>query len=72
MYRIDADHHLWCYNTSDYDWLDGDIAMPRHDSPPEDLLHATRQAGVSGTAARTYCIEALTPKLQVPMMGVSA
>ena len=51
MYRVDAHHHLWRYNSSEYDWLEGELATLRRDFMPEDLLHATQQAGVSGTVA---------------------
>ena len=51
MYRIDAHHHLWRYNTSEYDWLDGDLATLSRDFLPEDLLKATQQADVAGTVA---------------------
>lgn len=51
MYRLDAHHHLWRSNSSEYDWLEGDLAMLRRDFVPEDLTHATQEAGVSGTVA---------------------
>jgi len=51
MYRIDAHHHLWRYNSSEYDWLEGDFEMLRRDFVPENLTHATQEAGVSGTVA---------------------
>ena len=51
MYRVDAQHHLWRCNSSEYEWLEGDLAMFRRDFVPEDLAHATQGTGVSGTVA---------------------
>lgn len=49
MHRIDSHHHLWRYNSSEYDWLEGKFEMLRRDFVPEDLTHVAQEAGVSGT-----------------------
>lgn len=35
---IDAHHHLWNYNTSDFGWIDDDMALIRRSFLPYDLI----------------------------------
>ena len=51
MERVDAHHHLWHFNSAEYGWLDGDLAMLRRDFLAEDLERATQSAGVNGAVA---------------------
>jgi L-fuconolactonase len=53
---IDAHHHLWKYNRSDYGWMDNDALSPlRRDYLIEDLTQAAAPAGVTGTVAVQAC-----------------
>jgi L-fuconolactonase len=49
MLRIDAHHHLWQYNPSEYGWLNGDLAILRRNFLPVDLEPELHQANVAGT-----------------------
>jgi len=49
MLRIDAHHHFWEYNSSEFDWLNGDLASLRRNFLPADLEPELRQANVAGT-----------------------
>lgn len=51
MLQIDAHHHLWHYNATESDWLEGDLESLRRDFMPADLARECRAAGVSGTVA---------------------
>lgn len=51
MICVDAHHHFWHFNSTEYGWLDGDLAVLRRDFLPEDLVSETQKAGVSGTVA---------------------
>ncbi len=47
---IDAHHHLWKHNSRDYAWMNDDCFLPiRRDFVINDLVEATRNAGVEGT-----------------------
>ena len=46
---IDAHHHLWRYQASEYDWVDGFMSVLKRDYLPEDLEPELKGAGVSGT-----------------------
>lgn len=49
---IDAHHHLWKHNNSDYEWMNSDrLAALRRDFLVEDLVEATRETGLIGTIA---------------------
>lgn len=47
--RIDAHHHLWRYDSCEFDWIDAPKAALKRDFLTEDLLPELRQAGVEGT-----------------------
>ncbi|MGI4853010.1 MAG: amidohydrolase family protein [Janthinobacterium lividum] len=49
--RIDAHHHLWSYSATEFDWLQGDLAMLRRDFLVPDLMQAMRSASVTGAVA---------------------
>jgi len=51
MLRIDAHHHLWQYNSTDYGWLNGDLAVLRRDFLPAHIEPELRRAKVAGTVA---------------------
>ena len=51
MLRVDAHHHLWRYNTAEFDWLQGPLAPLRQDFLATQLREAAQSAGVSGTVA---------------------
>ena len=46
--RIDAHHHFWNYNGTDYDWIDEDMEVIRRDFLPADLEPLIRAAGIDG------------------------
>jgi len=46
---IDAHHHLWRYQASEYGWIDGSMSVLKGDYLPEDLEPELKGAGVSGT-----------------------
>ncbi|HEX3941653.1 MAG TPA: amidohydrolase family protein [Acidobacteriaceae bacterium] len=47
--RIDAHHHFWRYNPTEYAWLEGRYAPLARDFVPADLEPELRAAGVDGT-----------------------
>ncbi len=47
--RIDAHHHLWQYNESEFGWIDEASAALRRDFLMQDLLPGMRKAGVDAT-----------------------
>jgi L-fuconolactonase len=49
--RVDAHHHLWSYDPTEYDWIDGSMAMLRRDFLSADLEREAAAAGVSATVA---------------------
>ena len=49
MLRIDAHHHLWNYNSVEYDWLNGDLAVLQRNFEPSELIRELRNSGVSGS-----------------------
>lgn len=51
MLRVDAHHHLWKYNSSEYGWLEGDLALLRRDFLPAEIFAAMGLAGVGGSVA---------------------
>ncbi len=46
---IDAHHHLWEFNTSDYAWMDDSMSILKQDYLPGKLEKQLAVAGVSGT-----------------------
>jgi len=46
---IDAHHHLWHYNNSEYGWIDESMSILKRDYLPDDLLKEITGSGVSGT-----------------------
>ncbi len=46
---IDAHHHLWKYNTSDYGWMDDSMDVLKRDYLPVDFEEEITKAGISGT-----------------------
>lgn len=49
-YRIiDAHHHLWKYNSSDYGWMDDSMEMLKKDHLPADLEKELTGSNVGGT-----------------------
>lgn len=51
MQVIDAHHHLWDYNATDYAWIGPDMGVLRRDFGPENLHDEMRRAGVDGAIA---------------------
>jgi L-fuconolactonase len=48
---IDAHHHLWRYNPTEFDWIDDDMAGLRRDFLPADLTAALASAAIDGSVA---------------------
>ncbi len=48
---VDAHHHLWHYNATEYDWLEDRMAMLRRDFTGADLEAAMDSAGVDFSIA---------------------
>jgi L-fuconolactonase len=46
---IDAHHHLWKYNSSDYGWMDDSMEVLKKDYLPSRLARLLTDSGVSGT-----------------------
>lgn len=46
---IDAHHHLWKYNTSDFGWMDDSMEVLKRDYLPADLETEITEVGVTGT-----------------------
>ncbi len=46
---IDAHHHLWDYNSEEYDWIDDSMNVLKRDYLPDDLKPELSQTGVTGT-----------------------
>ena len=46
---IDAHHHLWKYNPTDYVWMDDRMENLKHDYLPDNLLPQLHNADVSQT-----------------------
>ncbi len=46
--RIDAHHHYWNYNQTEYDWIDDNMAVIRRSFLPEDLKKTIDTAGIDG------------------------
>ena len=40
--RLDAHHHFWRYNPTEFDWIDDDMAAIRRDFLPADLAAEIR------------------------------
>lgn len=49
--RIDAHHHLWCYTTEEYGWIDDRMKILQRDFTPADLAAEMSAAGVTGSVA---------------------
>jgi L-fuconolactonase len=49
--RVDAHHHLWCYDVAEYGWIDEPMQMLRRDFLPGDLAQEMQAAGVDATVA---------------------
>ena len=48
---IDSHQHFWQYSPEEYDWIDEDMAVIRHDFTPTDLRATAVQLGVTGSVA---------------------
>jgi L-fuconolactonase len=48
---IDAHHHLWKFNKTDYPWMDESMAVLQKDYMPADLEPQLAGSGVTGTIA---------------------
>ena len=46
---IDAHHHLWKYNSKDYDWMDDSMQILKQDYLPGDIYREATGAGVKGS-----------------------
>jgi L-fuconolactonase len=46
--RIDAHHHFWKYNPSEYGWIEDSMAVLRRDYLPRDLQGEIAAAGIDG------------------------
>lgn len=46
---IDAHHHLWNYNISDYGWIDDSMKILKRDYLPADLRPLIKKEGIEGT-----------------------
>ncbi len=46
---LDAHHHLWRFNKTDYGWMDDSMEVLKQDYLPSDLEKEIGNAGVSGT-----------------------
>jgi L-fuconolactonase len=46
---IDAHHHLWEYNPTDYNWIDDSMAVLKQDYLPGQLAAEMRRSGVTAT-----------------------
>lgn len=51
MTLIDAHHHLWQYNESEYGWMTSAMATLRRDFLPSDMEAIAQELGVAGTVA---------------------
>ena len=51
MFCVDAHHHLWQFNSAEYNWLEGDLAVLRRNFLAAELVTEAKKAGVSGTVA---------------------
>jgi len=49
--RIDSHHHLWKYNSTEYDWIDETMAAIRRDFQPPDLKRELDAVGIDGAVA---------------------
>ena len=47
--KIDAHHHLWQYQTTDYGWIDDNMTGLKRDFLPADLEKELHAAGIDGT-----------------------
>jgi L-fuconolactonase len=46
---IDAHHHLWKFNESDYAWMDESMSLLKQDYLPQDLANQLEASNVTGT-----------------------
>jgi L-fuconolactonase len=49
--RLDAHHHFWRYNPTEFDWIDDDMAAIRRDFLPADLAAEIRDSGIDGVVS---------------------
>ena len=49
--RIDSHHHLWKYNSTEYEWIDESMAAIRRDFVPPDLKRELDAVGIDGAVA---------------------
>jgi L-fuconolactonase len=49
--RIDAHHHFWRYNSTEYGWMNDEMRLLRRDFLPNDLKPLLDRAGVAGAVA---------------------
>lgn len=49
--RLDAHHHFWRYNPTEFDWIDDDMAAIRRDFLPADLAAEIQDSGIDGVVS---------------------
>ncbi len=49
MRKIDAHHHLWEFNTTDYGWMDDSMKILKKNYFPVDLVSELQENGLEGT-----------------------
>jgi len=49
--KIDAHHHFWQYNATEYAWIAEDMQVIRRDFLPEDLKQTIGTAGIDGVVS---------------------
>jgi L-fuconolactonase len=50
-HRIDAHHHFWRYNATEYGWMNDQMRLLRRDFLPDDLKPLLDRAGIAGAIA---------------------
>ena len=50
-HRIDAHHHFWRYNVTEYGWMNDEMRLLRRDFLPDDLKPLLGRAGIGGAIA---------------------
>jgi L-fuconolactonase len=50
-HRIDAHHHFWRYNVTEYGWMNDEMRLLRRDFLPDDLKPLLDRAGIGGAIA---------------------
>ena len=49
--KIDAHQHFWCYNESDYSWINDQMKVLQRDYLPDNLLPELKNIGFEGSIA---------------------